>query len=247
MMPEPFRWTNCHADVLSWRYRRTAQAFLDDVIEPALNALDVHVLNWSESDEAFAAFVQSDAEELLQATNMAFCLSTQAMWERQIRKYLCGCAQQLTGNADLARRCMRGSWNDLNKVFFELRGIHLSDFAEYRELDLLHQLGNACRHGDGPSAQALWHQNPELWPSRDLPSFSMQGSEAERGPQSIDTICIPRDMLRRFVGAIVSFWEEAEYIYLESLERKHESVVAKLMILRREREFRSSRRGIHAG
>jgi hypothetical protein len=239
---EPFRWTNCRADVLTWRNGRTAQAFLDDVIEPALSALDAQVVKWSESSEPYAAFAQSDAEELLRTTNMAFCLSIRAMWERQIRKYLCGCAEQLRGDAELAAECMRGSWGKLNGLFFELRGMHLSDFAEYHELDLLHQLGNACRHGDGPSAQVLWHRCPDLWPSRDLPLFSMDVPGAEWGPQSIDTISISRDLLRGFVRAIISFWEEAEYIYLESIDPKHEAVVAKLVILRRERELRAAGR-----
>jgi hypothetical protein len=102
VLPLEHRWTNCRADVLTWRNGRTAQAFLDDVIEPALSALDAQVVKWSESSEPYAAFAQSDAEELLQTTNMAFCLSIQAMWERQIRKYLCGCAEQLREDAELA-------------------------------------------------------------------------------------------------------------------------------------------------
>ena len=57
-------------------------------------------------------------------------------------------------------------WEDLDDFFLELRGIRMSSFEEYRQLDLLHLLANVCRHGDGPSSRRLWHRCPEFWPDR---------------------------------------------------------------------------------
>jgi len=239
-MTESFRWTNCYADVVSSKYGPMTHAFLLDVVEPALVALDSQISGLEKSGEPGAPFMQADTEELLRATTMAFCLSIQSLWERQIRAYLQGCAKELRSDGALARRAVHGRWEEIDSVFNELRGISLTEFEEYPQLDLLHLLGNACRHGDGPSVGMLWKTHPELWPCRQvmhLP-FSVDATSLTPRLPSIDGVVIPRDLLRSFVRAIASFWEETEYIYLESIERKHASLEAKLIETRRERADR---------
>jgi hypothetical protein len=39
---------------------------------------------------------------------------------------------------------------------------------------------------------------------------------------------IPEHWLQRFTDAIVWFWEDIEYIYMQSITRKHESVFISL-------------------
>ena len=238
-MTEPFRWKNCHADVVSSGYGRMAQAFLKNVVEPSLEALDAEIDEWSRSDDPAALFAQADTEELLRATTMAFCLSIQSMWERQIRTYLRKCAEELRPDSTFAKKAMNERWEKIDKLFLDLRGISLTAFEAHGDLDLLHLLGNACRHGDGPSARALWNRRPDLWPHRFTPSPTFEVvRQAANEPQSIEAVVIPRDLVRSFANAIASFWDEAEYIYLESIERKHETVEAKLVKMRRDRAIR---------
>ena len=235
-MTEPIRWKNCNADVGTWRYGRIAQEFFNDVVEPPLDALDAHINEWTESDDPVALFHLSDLRELRRATMMAFCLSIQSIWERQIRAYLSGCAHELRGDNALTKKALDERWDNIGDLFFDLRGIHLSSFYKYRELDLLHLLANVCRHGDGPSAKRLWCRYPEFWPDQHTHSRNSRTatSTRKRSP-STEKIDIPRCQLRTFIGAIISFWEEIEYIYLENIQQKHESLEKKLVALREDR------------
>ena len=239
-MNKPFRWKNCGADVATWRHGRMLQEFFLDVVQPTLDALDAKVDEWSKSDDPVAPFVLRDVQELRRATTMAFCLSIQSMWERQVRTYLKDSARELSTDRSLAERALVARWEDLDQLLFDLRGIHLSSFREYCQLDLLHLVANACRHGDGPSSEKLWRRFPKFWPDRVGQSRRVRSAslETQKGP-SANTMLIAREQLGSFVGAIVSFWEGVEYIYLESIERKHETVEEKLLELRKERTKRS--------
>lgn len=233
-MTEPFRWKNCHADVATSMHGQTAQGYLREVVEPALTVLDRKLAELQSSDDPLDAFVQADVEELQRVTVMGFCLSIQSLWERQIRAYLRGCATELRpAEPSLAKKTMKGEWKDIDGLFQELRGISLTVFPQYPRLDVLHLLGNVCRHGDGPSLETLFKGHPELWPYQDY------FDETPFVP-TIDGIVIPRDLLQTFVAAIAGFWDETEYIYNESIERKHPSLEAKLIKIRLERTRRGS-------
>src|ERR1700685_1872176 len=103
-------------------------------------------------------------DELLRVTTMAFCLSLQSLWERQLRDYLHRCAQDLKAGEELAHKARSASWGELSGLFLQLRGISLKDFEQYAKLNLPHLLGNACRHGNGPSLKRLATTYPQLWP-----------------------------------------------------------------------------------
>jgi len=233
-MTEPFRWKNCFADVVSGRYGPMVQAFLDQVVEPSLSALDAQIHELEQSDNPLDDFLLGPTEELRRATTVAFCLSIQSLWEQQIRGYLQGCAKELRPDAALISNVMKAPWNQIDGIFSDLRGISLTKFSEYRDLNFLQLLGNACRHGNGRSMQQLLREHPELWPTRDALLIQMQSSTTH----TIENLVIPRELLRQFVRAIVSFWAEAEYIYDESIERKHPSLEAKLVEIRRVRAGR---------
>lgn len=238
-MTEPFRWKNCYADVGSSRHGQIARAFLNEVVEPSLDTLDAQIEKWSKSDDPAALFYRSDTEDLSNATMMAFCLAIQSMWERQLRGYLAGCARELRPDGGLAKKAMNARWGDIDALFLELRGISLGQFDAYADLDLLQLLGNACRHGDGASARALWERRPDLWPHRYEFPFPLESvTPLIQEPRSIDDIAIPRSLVRHFVDAIASFWDEAEYIYNESIEPKHEYLEKELVEQRRRRAAR---------
>lgn len=244
-MTDIFRWKNCRADIASYRYGRMAHEFLNDVVEPSLETLNTKINELATSGEPAAPFICSDTKELLHATTMAFCLSIQSMWERQIRVYLRECAREL--NPQLADRAMHDTWFEIDTLFLELRGIRLSAFGEYEDLNSLQLLGNACRHGDGRSAKLLWERRPELWPEQrpSPPPFANEVQADGRVP-SFATNAITLDHIQTFVEAIASFWSETEYIYLESIEAKDESVEVKLVQMREDRAKQGKKNLLHA-
>jgi len=56
-------------------------------------------------------------------------------------------------------------------------------------------------------------------------------------PPCAGLIRITIDHLRAFAAAITDFWEDAHYIYLESIESKHDNVIAELERRRAKRSW----------
>lgn len=241
-MPEIFTWTNCLADVYTYRYGPIAKDFLTLVVNPSLDALDAQVKYWEESDDPVSHFMLSDLSELIYKTRMAFCLSIQSLWEQQIRTYLAGCQQQLginpfpISNRRGANSIQTVYWGDeLNTVFEKLRDIALPSFPSYESLNLLQLVGNVCRHGDGNSSLRLWRARPDLWPMyHDSDNEFLQSMDSDQAPP-VELMQIPREMLEDFVDKICLFWDDTNYIYEESIESKHPSLEARLVVRRAER------------
>ncbi|MCH7420695.1 hypothetical protein [Pseudomonas mosselii] len=230
------------ADVYNYRYGAIAKEFLTLVVNPSLDALDAQIAEWDKSDDPVSRFMISDLGELILKTRMAFCLSIQSLWEQQIRTYLAGCQQEL-GINPFPVSSRRGAnsvqtvyWGDeLNTVFERLRDIALPSFASFQSLDLLMLVGNVCRHGDGNSSARLWRVRPDLWPMcHDSDNTFLQSTLADQAPP-VQLMQIPREMLEDFVDKICLFWEDTNYIYEESIERKHPSLEARLVVRRAER------------
>ena len=241
-MPEIFTWKNCMADVYTYRYGPIAKDFLSLVVNPSLDALDAQVKHWQESEDPVSGFIISDLNELIYKTRMAFCLSIQSLWEQQIRTYLAGCQQELginpfpVSNRRGANSVQTVYWGDeLNTVFERLRNITLPSFASFESLDLLMLVGNVCRHGDGNSSVRLWGVRPDLWPAYHEPDNEFLRSTLTDQAPPVQSLEIPREMLEDFVDKICLFWEDANYIYEESIERKHPSLEARLVVRRAER------------
>lgn len=241
-MSEIFTWTNCLADVYTYRYGPIAKDFLTLVVNPSLDALDSQVRHWEKSDDPVSHFMLADLHELINKTRMAFCLSIQSLWEQQIRTYLVGCEQQLGINPfpvsgrRVANSVQSVYWGDeLNAVFERLRGIALPSFASFESLDLLMLVGNVCRHGDGTSSAKLWRVRPDLWPAyHDTDNPYLASSIADAVPP-VQSLQLPRELLADFVDNICLFWEDTNYIYEESIDRKHPSLEARLVVRRAER------------
>jgi hypothetical protein len=242
MMSDVFTWKNCMADVYNYRYGAIAKEFLTLVVNPSLDALDAQVKHWKDSDDPVAGFIISDLSELIFKTRMAFCLSIQSLWEQQIRTYLAGCLGELginpfpVCNRRGANSVQTVFWGDeLNTVFERLRGIALPSFASFESLDLLMLVGNVCRHGDGSSSTRLWGIRPDLWPAyHDTDNKFLRSTLTDQAPP-VQSMQIPRGMLEDFVDKICLFWEDTNYIYEESIERKHPSLEARLVVRRAER------------
>lgn len=235
---KPFRWKNCYADVQASKHDITIVSFLNDVILPAIRTLEEKIAELSNSEDASAAFATSDTEDLLRETKMAFCLAVQSIWERQIRNYLRGCAEELRPGAGLSAKIEKANWTALCVYFKDLRDIDLEAFPSYAELKTLHLLGNASRHGDGASAIELAKRCADLWPSGASPDLQ----EPNAVPPSVVTMDVPVTRIQAFVAAVAAFWNDAEYIYNESIERKHPSLEIRLARERVERIWRPQAR-----
>lgn len=233
----PFVWKNCYADVQAWRHDQTIREFVRDVVKPAIAVLDDKITALSLSDVPAREFIQTDTEDVRRETKLAFALSVQSIWERQFRGYLTGCASELQPEVNLKRKIQRAEWLDLCKLFAELRGIALSQFPSYEALRTLHLLGNACRHGDGPSTIELYERRPELWSSAPRLYEDIIGAPTP-GPPPVQLMEIPVSIIEELSEAAASFWEDQGYIYNESIERKHESLEARLATIRPHRTWR---------
>lgn len=175
-------------------------------------------------------------EDVLAETKLAFCLAIQSVWERQLRGYLYGCAEELRPGEGIGAKVERANWPGLCALFRELCGIRIEAFPSFGELDTLHHLGNACRHGDGASVAELTQRCPDWWPVYTPLPPEFGPSPPPR--QTVAAMSVPVERIVIFVGAIVGFWDDAAYIYHESIANKHESLERQLVRERIERAWR---------
>lgn len=224
------------------RFFCTFKAYLDEVITPSLSALGSRINELGVSIAPGHEFAKNDMVVVLSEAKMAFALSVQSIWERQLRCYLRGCARELHLEDAVDASVEKADWEKLCKLFHKLRGIKLQDFPSYETLDTLQQLGNACRHGDGRSASVLWRRCPDLWPpvSPPLPlEFEpLPPALPSLAPPPVSAMDISIEYLRGFVHAIAVFWRDTEYIYNESIVFKHPSLEARLVKERAQRQWR---------
>jgi hypothetical protein len=232
-----FRWKNCFADVQTSKHDLTIHSYLDDVIVPALATLDAKISELGVSDWPGHQFAQADMEAMKREATLAFGLSIQSIWDRQLRSYLRGCANELRPGEPIAGKIDKANWKDLQKLFRRLRGINLDEFPSFPLLDTLQHLGNACRHGDGDSAVELHRLRPDLWPVITPMPPGFGEPQLGPAPPPAASMEVPVTALREFVTAIAAFWRDAEYIYNESIERKHENLEAHLVKQRTERTW----------
>ena len=241
MRTVPFRWKNCHADSLPHRYVAMAQSYIRDIVEPSLSSLERQIARLRAlDDDPLAEFGIDPAEELLRNTVLGYCLSLQALWEKQLRGYLYRCAIDFSRNPSMLQQIEKANWQQLDDLFKNLRGVALTDFVEYPQLNLLHLLGNVCRHGSGTSVRRLVLSHPELWRGElksksAVPPLSHPDPEPERTAENLH-ISLP--LIASLASAIDSFWSETVYIYNESIERKHPSLERSLAEERKKRAGR---------
>lgn len=230
-----FRWKNCFADVQTSKHDITIRAYFNDVIVPSIDTLEQRISELGKSDDPIDMFIQSDTLDVLQEAKMAFALSIQSIWERQLRSYLVGCAKELRPAENLKNQVEKANWETLKKTFRELRGLRLEISPSFPLLDTLQHLGNACRHGDGKSAIQLHQLCPDLWTP--IPPMPGGFGAASDDPPSVSSIDISSEHLCQFAEAIAQFWDDTTYIYNESIEFKHPSLEAKLNIDRKTRKW----------
>lgn len=149
-----------------------------------------------------------------------------------MRTSLAGCAGFLE-KPDLLHKVHHPNWDQLKDLFQALRGIALTDFDQYDSLDFLQLLGNACRHGQGRSFEILRKKHPELWPGLGYQIPGPDGRPMPFVPTGYNLVVVRRQ-LEIFVESIAGFWDTCEYIYVESIARKGESLEQRMPSLRKQ-------------
>lgn len=234
-------WDNLQSDIYLGLHANSMRLYLDGVVTPALDAIDIRHDELSRSDEPGAVFELGDVDALRQSTIETFALSIQSQWERQLRDFLKGCARELKRSDAYVASLSTDNWTKLLERFQDLRGLPLQTFDSFPDLDLLQLLGNACRHGDGNSARKLYERWPELWPNWP-PATPVSCSESPLNclptHVSFSQVSLSRLLLVRLAEAVIWFWEDHNYIYTNSIKRKHNSVEGALAKMRDQRALR---------
>jgi hypothetical protein len=231
---------------------RALQLFESSVVRPSLSALDREIEENARSESPGSEFFESDLADLFHATVEGYLLTVQAMWERGLRALLVSRERRLCGGAE-ASALQRANWasgpKSLQSHFERLLGIPVAALDSYEDLDLLQNLGNAIRHGDGPSAERVHVLAPSLWMNWLAPGQTVQAGpfliaarpDAPKHP-SFNSITLPEAVLEQMIQSVTAFWMDLEFMRCNSFKSKHESVVRQLEARSEERLHRPTMR-----
>lgn len=204
----------------------TTELFFSEAIEPACVAFSAKVgpepLTPAERTNA-----RLDAWEDLRVAELemhrSFALGLAAMWERHFRQILWNAACIILGDQrkPALAKVERGDWKNLCTVFDGVRGFPLTKFPMYDDLELLHRIASAVRHGTGPASLWVYTHRKDLFMPYDVRSgfyayFTLGGEE----DHSINKLDIPLAQLRIFKDAIVGFWRLIELLRRDHAEKE---------------------------
>ncbi len=227
---------------------RALALFRDSVVRPSLLVVDGEIRANDASDEPGAAFFEGDLAELHQATVEGYLLTVQSMWERGLRGLLVKRDKRLCGGQNV-ERLHRANWSNdtkgLQSHFERLLAVPLSAFDSYSDLDLLQNLGNAIRHGDGQSAKRVHELAPSLWwnwfppgTTYDAGPFKVSVPADWPAHPSFDKVTLTEAVLEQMIHAVSGFWTDIECIRCNSFRRIDETVRRRLDAWPAEREQR---------
>ncbi len=219
-----FVWRNSPGENASTKFEDQVLRYWRNVALPALVSADIEVeqaLAATETDVS-AVFVHTDRVDQHQVTALAMGIALQSLWERQLRRYL---GASVVNDEAMQKRVQKAPWTELQKLFHLLRGVPLQAFANFPDLDLLSQIGNVCRHGDGTTADRLWKSHPALWP------YSENHGQPGAAP-AVEYMHLSTELLSQLADAVATFWAFISYLYTENLRVKHPSVERRLPELR---------------
>lgn len=150
------------------------------------------------------------------------------------------------GRIQQIQRCSLDSKGpNLLRFFQKLFDAPMEWFGVHADLQFIHLLGNALRHGNGDSAIKIHQLAPSLWKTWLPPGSTIGGLytvplAAPRHPAF--TITLPRVLLDQMMMAVRGFWEDIELVRCNSFSRKSEGVEKHINTLREQRARRSNER-----
>lgn len=249
---EQIAWSHLDLYVLPGQHMRAVELYRNEVVRPALSLLDAkHEEARNSADMAMRAFGADAIEDAHAMTVEGFLLAVQSMFERGLRRML-----EAGSNQHSPKLCINNArnirWNkEMNKgaqaLFEKLFGAPIDLFGCYDDLHLLQVLGNALRHGDGPSAKALYELCPSLWlmslpPGTRIPEIDFTVPDTAPRHPSFDGISLSPELLEQMIQSVLWFWEDVDFVRCNSFTRKDPSVDAHLDKMRQERSQRQAQR-----
>jgi hypothetical protein len=198
-------WRTILYDMHASGLAESARTLFDTAVEPTCLRVSEQLaaIERGPDDEAIT---QWDALRDIQLElHRSFALALGGLWERHFRQHLSQ-SVILLAPGKTHEDVETADWKGLNKLFREARGFPLSRFPTYGQLELLHRVTSAVRHGNGSSTKYLFKTNPTLFghePIRDFLAYMTLGGEP---PHSIHRLEITLEQLRAFKTAIVEFW-----------------------------------------
>lgn len=225
--------------------------FQREVVFATLDYLDCKIESLLASEDLVErTFAADHYGDIRQSAIEAFLLATQSMHERALRGLMVGMAGMKgwpSGKITKIQSCsLDGAGTSLRSLFIELFDASMEWFGIHEDLQFLHLLANALRHGDGGSAIKIHEIEPSLWitwipPGSTIGGFYTVPHDAPRHP-AFDTITLPRVLLEQMMMAVRGFWEDVEFVRCNSFSRKGEGIEKHLEELRGKRVLRSSER-----
>lgn len=208
-------WRIVNYDLHSKGLADGAETFFSISVEPTCIALAAQLASipCGPTNEEFDRW--DDLRDSQLELHRSFALALGGMWERHFRQHLSHSVIVLCpgkGNKDVED----AHWPDLLKLFQKARGFPLSAFPCFKELELLHRVSSAVRHGNGPSTESLFETNPELFghePVTDFLKYMTWGGEPDH---SIHKLEITLDRLASFKNAVVEFWLTIDVLRMSS-------------------------------
>lgn len=207
---------------LATAYVRALEVFRDFVVSPSLASLNCQIDDNEQCRDEDAHFLESGLTDLHHATVQGYLLAVQAMWERGLRRLLVKCEERANRGARVenlykAQWSEKAKFDTLQSHFQRLIGFPMQEFASYKDLDLLQNLGNAIRHGNGKSAVMVHKLDPSLWWNWFPPGASYNAgtfrivvaADAPKHP-SFDRVTLQEELLQRMIQSVLGFWKDFE-------------------------------------
>ena len=233
-------------------HARALQLFRDAVVRPSLRTLDRAIDDNAAGEEMGSEFFETDLTDLFHATVESYLLSVQSMWERGLRNLLVRRETCLYGEGEvnlLHRATWSGGSASLQSQFERLLAVPMTAFDSYDDLNFLQNLGNAIRHGDGPSAKKVHELAPSLWwnwlgPGETIYAGIFTITVPQNSPQhpSFNTVTLEEVVLEQMIQSVTEFWQDLEFMRCNSFHNKHESTVRSLETWAEERRGRQETR-----
>ena len=197
-------WRGSMHDTLSLNYAEAVEVFFERAVRPTCNALNEAIGNTPERGDDPTMDRWENLRLAQLEAHKSFALSLNGLWERNFRQHLWHSAAVIGWREEQLERVEKAEWE---VVFEEVRGFALSKFSSFAQLQLLHRVGNAVRHGNGPSTRALFRDHPGLFLEHEVTTgwFSYFAHGAEPA-SSIRRLWITLDQLETFKRAIVEGW-----------------------------------------
>lgn len=206
-------WRTVMGDMYASIYADTVETIFRVAIEPSCQAIAAE-LAACESARDKDKLDRRDALRQVQLDlHRSYALMLGGLWERNFQRHLLD-SIHLVDEAD--RESLRADIKSNNRIkhlgaFATIRGFPFADFSMAADLNLLHLISSAARHGDGRSADKI-HQEcsrffiSELEPANWLTYFT-HSSDGESSAQKLE---INFENLTHFKNSVVNFWREID-------------------------------------